>query len=118
VVSRRGYQSDRRSNSHRNGVLTQIGSRRIQAASRIPPGKDDECCVPEIYHIEIVGAEAQGSAVLQRLSVRTNSFEGAKERALRLFRRARVPQARSSDVESVRVLNGAGYELFSLSVRD
>jgi hypothetical protein len=74
--------------------------------------------VPEIYHIEIVGAEAQGSAVLQRLSVRTNSFEGAKERALRLFRRARVPQARSSDVESVRVLNGAGYELFSLSVRD
>jgi hypothetical protein len=74
--------------------------------------------VPEIYHIEIIGAEAQGGTILQRLSVRTNSFEAAKERALRLFRRARVPQSRGSDVEAVRVLNGAGYELFSLSVRD
>lgn len=74
--------------------------------------------MPEIYHIEIIGAEAQGGTILQRLSVRTNSFEAAKERALRLFRRARVPQARGSDVEAVRVLNGAGYELFSLSVRD
>jgi hypothetical protein len=74
--------------------------------------------VPEIYHIEIIGAETQGSAILQRLSVRTNTFEAAKDRALRLFKRARVPQARGSEVESVRVLNGAGYELFSLSVRD
>jgi hypothetical protein len=65
-----------------------------------------------------LSAQAQGSAILQRLSIRTNSFEATKERALRLFKRARVPQARDSGVESVRVLNGAGYELFSLSVRD
>jgi hypothetical protein len=44
--------------------------------------------------------------------------EAAKERALRVFSRARVPQHRGPEVETVRVLNGAGYEVFSISARD
>jgi hypothetical protein len=37
---------------------------------------------------------------------------------MRVFQRATVPQARGPAVDTVRVLNGAGYEVFSVSVRD
>jgi hypothetical protein len=50
--------------------------------------------------------------------VRVDSFDAAKERALRVFTRARVPQARGPRVEAVRVLDGAGYEVFSINARD
>jgi hypothetical protein len=74
--------------------------------------------VREIYHIETIGSDEEGGKVLQRVSVRVESVEAAAERALRIFSRARVPQARGPAVDAVRVLNGAGYVVFSTSGRD
>lgn len=72
----------------------------------------------ETYHIETVAPEAEGGGVIHRISVRLESVEAARERALRVFQRATVPQARGPVVDSVRVLDGAGYEVFSVSIRD
>ncbi len=72
----------------------------------------------EIYHIETLAPEDEGARVVQRTSVRTESEAAAVERAVAVFRRSRVPQARGPAVDAVRVLNGAGYEVFSLSARD
>lgn len=72
----------------------------------------------ETYHIETIAPEDEGGRVVQRSSVRFPSPEAARERAVALFRRARVPQARGPRVDAVRVLDGAGYEIFSMSARD
>ncbi len=72
----------------------------------------------ETYRIESLAPEAEGGALVHRIFVRAGTVEAAKERALRVFSRARVPQHRGPEVETVRVLNGAGYEVFSISVRD
>lgn len=72
----------------------------------------------ETYRIETIAPEAAGGGVIRRVLVRADSLEAVKERALRLFSRARVPQARGPKVEAVRVLNGAGYEVFSINARD
>ena len=72
----------------------------------------------EIYRIETVASDEAGGGVIRRIMVRTDSLEKAKERALKVFSLARRPQSRDSDVEAVRVLNGAGYEVFSISTRD
>lgn len=71
----------------------------------------------ETYHIEVLGPEDAGArdsaeTVQQRVSVRTASVEGAKERALSLFARARVPQRSGAPAEAVRVIDGAGTEVF------
>lgn len=72
----------------------------------------------EIYHIETIGPDDEGAKVLQRVSVRVESVEAATERAVRIFTRARVPQARGAKVDAVRILDGAGYVVFSRSARD
>lgn len=72
----------------------------------------------EIYRIETIASEAAGGGVIRRTLVRVDSLEKAKERALRVFSLARRPQARGPEVEAVRVLNGAGYEVFSINARD
>jgi hypothetical protein len=72
----------------------------------------------ETFHIETIGPQSEGSTVIQRSSMRAESVEIAKERALRVFRLARRPHAKGPEVDSVRVLNGAGYEVFSVSARD
>ncbi len=72
----------------------------------------------EIYRIESVASEEAGGGVLRRILVRTDSLEKAKERALKVFSLARRPQSRDPDIDSVRVLDGAGYEVFSISTRD
>ena len=72
----------------------------------------------EIYRIETVASEEAGGGVVRRILVRVNSLENAKERALKVFSLARRPQSREPEVELVRVLNGAGYEVFSISARD
>lgn len=72
----------------------------------------------EIYRIESVASEEAGGGVVRRILVRVNSLEKAKERALKVFSLARRPQSREPEVELVRVLNGAGYEVFSISARD
>jgi hypothetical protein len=74
--------------------------------------------VHEVYRIETIAPEADGGGVIRRTLVRADSLETVKERALRVFSRARVPQARAPEVEAVRVLNGAGYEVFSINARD
>jgi hypothetical protein len=74
--------------------------------------------VIEVYRIETIASEEAGGGVLRRIMVRVDSLDKAKERALKVFSLARRPQSRDHDVESVRVLNGAGYEVFSISTRD
>ncbi|MBY0257673.1 MAG: hypothetical protein K2X24_08650 [Methylobacterium sp.] len=53
--------------------------------------------------------------VSQRISVRTGSVEAAKERALSVFARARAPQRSGAPAEAVRVIDGAGTEVFRWS---
>jgi hypothetical protein len=74
--------------------------------------------VVEIYRIESVASEEAGGGVIRRIMVRADSVEKAKERARKVFSLARRPQSRDPEIESVRVLNGAGYEVFSISTRD
>jgi hypothetical protein len=74
--------------------------------------------VRETFHIETLEPEGEGGRVIRRMSVRVETVDAAKERALRVFQQARVPQARGPKVDTVRVLNGAGYEVFSVSARD
>ncbi|MBF9197803.1 hypothetical protein [Microvirga terrestris] len=72
----------------------------------------------EVYRIESVASEEAGGGIIRRILVRTESVEKAKERALKVFTLARRPQSRDPEIESVRVLDGAGYEVFSISTRD
>ena len=72
----------------------------------------------EVYRIESVASDDAGGGIIRRILVRTDSVEKAKERALKVFSLARRPQSRDPEIESVRVLNGAGYEVFSISTRD
>ncbi|WP_128566249.1 hypothetical protein [Methylobacterium crusticola] len=69
----------------------------------------------ETFHIEIVGPEG---APVQRASYRAGSLDAARERALRLFARARVPQRGGPPVEAVLILDGAGTEVFRWSIWD
>lgn len=73
----------------------------------------------ETYHIEVLGPAEHGArpqeAVQQRISVRTETLDQARERALRLFARARVPQRAGLPAEAVRVIDGAGMEVFRWS---
>lgn len=68
----------------------------------------------ETFHIEVLGRDARASEaeVVQRRSVRASTFAPVKERALDLFRRARAPQRSGPPAEAVRVIDGAGTELF------
>ena len=72
----------------------------------------------EVYRIETVASEDAGGGVIRRIMVRTDSLEKAKDRARKVFSLARRPQSRDPEIEAVRVLNGAGYEVFSISTRD
>lgn len=72
----------------------------------------------EVYRIETIASEEAGGGVVRRILIRVSSVEKAKERALKVFSLARRPQSREQEVEAVRVLDGAGYEVFSVSVRD
>jgi hypothetical protein len=74
--------------------------------------------VVEVYRIESVASEEAGGGVIRRILIRTDSLDKAKERALKVFSLARRPQSRDSEIESVRALNGAGYEVFSISTRE
>lgn len=67
----------------------------------------------ETFHIEILGPEE--NEILSRVSVRVEDLEGAEERALRLFARARVPQRSGPSADAVRILDGAGREAFRRS---
>jgi hypothetical protein len=72
----------------------------------------------EIYRIESVSPQAEGSKIVRHIYVRTATLAAAKERALAVFRRARRPQALGPEIEMVRVIDGAGYEVFSIGAQD
>jgi len=72
----------------------------------------------EIYRIETVAPESEGGGLIRRRMVRVDSFDAAKAMAQRIFTLARRPHAAGPPVALVRVTNGAGYELFSISVDD
>lgn len=74
----------------------------------------------ETYHIEAIGFEASGRAadVVQRLAMRSAALEAVHHRAMRLFRRARAPQWPGAPVEAVRIIDGAGTEVFRWTVWD
>ncbi|GEP10719.1 hypothetical protein [Methylobacterium gnaphalii] len=73
--------------------------------------------VRETFHIELLGPEegAASPPVQQRVSMRTSDLDGATERARRLFTRARAPQRTETHPEAVRVIDGAGREVFRWS---
>ncbi|GJD34569.1 hypothetical protein [Methylobacterium aerolatum] len=64
----------------------------------------------ETFHIEVLGPD--GEEIVIRQSIRAGSLEAAQERALRVFARARVPQRREEPAQAVRVIDGAGREVF------
>ncbi|MGY2048657.1 hypothetical protein [Methylobacterium sp. JK268] len=68
----------------------------------------------ETFHIEITGPEG----LVQRASIRVSGLDAARDRALRLFRRARVPQRLGPPAEQVRVVDGAGREVFAWTAWD
>ena len=69
--------------------------------------------IRETFHVEVLGPD-EGD-VRSRTLVRAADLAGARERALRLFARARVPQRREGPAEAVRVIDGAGREVFRWS---
>ncbi|GJE55008.1 hypothetical protein EKPJFOCH_1494 [Methylobacterium thuringiense] len=73
--------------------------------------------VRETFHIELLGPDdgTDAAPVQQRVSVRVSDLEVATERALRLFARARAPQRSQARAEAVRVIDGAGREVFRWS---
>jgi hypothetical protein len=74
----------------------------------------------QTYHIEAIGYESGGQApeIIQRLAVRSDAIEAVHQRAMRLFQRARTPQWHGAPVEAVRILDGAGTEVFRWTVWD
>jgi hypothetical protein len=70
----------------------------------------------EMYHIELI--DVDGRQVLRRTSMRSSSIEAVRDRALAIFRRSQMTGVRSRVTRGVRVLDGAGHELFSASVHD
>ena len=74
----------------------------------------------QTYHIEAVGFESAGRPpeVIQRRAVRSDALEAVHQRAMRLFQRARAPQWTGAPVEAVRILDGAGSEVFRWTVWD
>ena len=106
---------DAKTGAHHHGALESViyvvsGRARMRWGEKLEfvaeAGPGDFIFVPPyVPHQEI---NASTNETLQCVLVRAGSVEAAKERALRVFRRARVPQHRGPEIESVRVLDGAG----------
>lgn len=73
----------------------------------------------ETYHIEALGYSERGKPpVVQRLSLRSDGLDRISRRAVLLLRRSTTSQWNAAPVEAVRVVDGAGSELFRWSVWD
>ena len=72
------------------------------------------------YHIEALGLSQSAKAVpiVQRLSIRTDNLDSVQRRAVRLLHSSRSPQWSLPAVEAVRIVDGAGSELFRWSLWD
>ena len=79
----------------------------------MPFGGGKRFCVGS--HLALMEMRIILGEVLSRVSVRVEDLAGARERALRLFERARVPQRVGPEAEAVRIVDGAGREAFRRS---
>ena len=74
----------------------------------------------QTFHLEALGFSQAGkpTPVLQRQSLRSESLESTQRRAVRMLQRSRSPQWSFQPVEAVRVVDGAGTELFRWTLWD
>ena len=74
----------------------------------------------QTFHLEALGFTQTGKAtpVVQRQSLRAENVESIERRAVRLLQRSRAPQWPHLAVEAVRIVDGAGTELFRWSLWD
>lgn len=74
----------------------------------------------DTYHLEALGFDVGGRSapVLQRQTLRSDSFDTVRARAVRLLQRSRTPQWTGGRIEAVRVTDGSGAELFRWSLWD
>ena len=74
----------------------------------------------QTFHLEALGFSERGKTtpVVQRLSLRAEAVESVERRAIRLLQRSRTTQWNLAPVEAVRVVDGAGTELFRWSIWD
>lgn len=72
----------------------------------------------QTYHIEALSPDRDGKPVqvVQRATVRSGQQDAVERRAIRLLQRSQLPQWNLGPVEIVRVVDGAGTELFRWSV--
>jgi hypothetical protein len=76
--------------------------------------------VTQTFHLEALGFSQSGTpvAIVQRQSVRAESADSLQRRAVRLLQRSRSPQWSLAPVEAVRIVDGAGTELFRWTLWD
>ena len=74
----------------------------------------------ETFHVEALGYGdgGRGVPVVERLSLRTDNADRVRQRAVRLLKRSQSKQWDRGKVEAVRVVDGAGTEIFRWSVWD
>ena len=74
----------------------------------------------QTFHLEALGFSERGetTAVVQRFSVRAEQIESVQRRAIRLLQRSRTTQWSLAPLEAVRIVDGAGTELFRWSIWD
>jgi hypothetical protein len=74
----------------------------------------------QTYHLEALGFAGRSGSVeaVQRLSIRSDSLERVRQRAVKLLQRSQTPQWNAGRVEAVRVLDGAGSEVFRWTLWD
>jgi hypothetical protein len=74
----------------------------------------------QTFHVEALGVADRDNVtpVVQRMSVQAQAIEGVQRRAIRLLQRSRTAQWNLGPVEAVRIVDGAGTELFRWSIWD
>ncbi len=74
----------------------------------------------QTFHLEALGFSQAGkaTAIVQRLSLRADAIESVQPRAIRLLQRSRTSHWSLAPLEAVRIVDGAGTELFRWSIWD
>ena len=74
----------------------------------------------QTFHLEALGFSEAGkaAAIVQRLSLRAEAIETVQRRAIRVLQRSRTSQWSLAPLEAVRIVDGAGTELFRWSIWD
>lgn len=74
----------------------------------------------QTFRLEALGIPDSDNSVpvIQRMSLQAHAIEGVQRRAVRLLQRSRTAQWSLPPVEAVRIVDGAGTELFRWSIWD